>query len=104
MAEIKITDDNYQEILAQEKLVVIDVWATWCGPCQRLSPIIAQVAEEYGDKAVVGKYNAENNEELLEKYGVRNIPTILFIKNGEVLQRLTGVVNATKIKETIDQL
>ena len=104
MAELKITDDNYQEILAQEKLVVIDVWATWCGPCQRLSPIIAQVAEEYGDKAVVGKYNAENNEELLEKYGVRNIPTILFIKNGEVLQRLTGVVNATKIKETIDQL
>ncbi len=104
MAELKITDDNYQEILAQEKLVVIDVWATWCGPCQRLSPIIAQVAEEYGDKAIVGKYNAENNEELLEKYGVRNIPTILFIKNGEVLQRLTGVVNATKIKEIIDQL
>lgn len=104
MAELKITDDNYQEILAQEKLVVIDVWATWCGPCQRLSPIIAQVAEEYGDKAIVGKYNAENHEELLEKYGVRNIPTILFIKNGEVLQRLTGVVNATKIKEIIDQL
>ena len=103
MAEIKITDDNYQELLAQQKLVVIDVWATWCGPCQRLSPIIAQVAEEYSDKAIVGKYNAENNEELLERFSVRNIPTILFIKNGEVLHRLTGVVNAAKIKDIIDQ-
>ena len=103
MAEIKITDDNYHEIFSQDKLVVIDVWATWCGPCQRLAPIIAQVAEEYSDKAVVGKYNAENNEELLERFGVRNIPTILFIKNGELADRLTGAVNAAKIKEYIDK-
>lgn len=100
--EIKITDDNYSDILSQDKLVVIDIWATWCGPCQRLAPIIAQVAEEYGDQAVIGKYNAENNEELLERFGVRNIPTVLFIKNGEVLDRLTGAVNAAKIKELID--
>ncbi|MBO6099652.1 MAG: thioredoxin [Prevotella sp.] len=101
--EIKITDDNYSDILSQDRLVVIDIWATWCGPCQRLAPIIAQVAEEYGDQAVIGKYNAENNEELLERFGVRNIPTILFIKNGEVLDRLTGAVNAAKIKELIDK-
>lgn len=101
--EVKITDDNYSDILSQDKLVVIDVWATWCGPCQRLAPIIAQVAEEYGDQAVIGKYNAENNEELLERFSVRNIPTILFIKNGEVLDRLTGAVNAAKIKELIDK-
>jgi len=104
MAEIKITDDNYQEFFAQDKLVVIDVWATWCGPCQRLAPIIAQVAEEYGDKAIIGKYNAENNEELLERFGVRNIPTILFVRNGELADRLTGAVNAAKIKEYIDKL
>ena len=103
MAEIKITDDNYHEIFSQDKLVVIDVWATWCGPCQRLAPIIAQVAEEYSDKAVVGKYNAENNEELLKRFGVRNIPTILFIKKGELADRLTGAVNAAKIKEYIDK-
>ena len=101
--EVKITDDNYSDILSQDKLVVIDIWATWCGPCQRLAPIIAQVAEEYGDQAVIGKYNAENNEELLERFSVRNIPTILFIKNGEVLDRLTGAVNAAKIKELIDK-
>ena len=101
--EVKITDDNYSDILSQDKLVVIDIWATWCGPCQRLAPIIAQVAEEYGDQAVIGKYNAENNEKLLERFGVRNIPTILFIKNGEVLDRLTGAVNAAKIKELIDK-
>ena len=101
--EVKITDDNYSEILSQDKLVVIDVWATWCGPCQRLAPIIAQVAEEVGDSVVVGKYNAENNEELLERYGVRNIPTILFIRHGEVADRLTGAVNAAKIKEYINK-
>lgn len=103
MAEIKFTDDNYKDFLEQEKLVVIDVWATFCGPCQRLTPIIAQVAEEYEGKAIVGKYNAENNEELTELFDVRNIPTILFLKNGQVLDRISGVVTAAKIKQTIDK-
>lgn len=103
MAEIKFTDDNYSEYLEQDKLVVIDFWATWCGPCQRLAPIIAQVAEEYEGKAIIGKYNAENNEELLERFGVRNVPTILVIKNGEIQDRISGVVNAAKIKELIDK-
>lgn len=100
---IKFTDDNYLDYLTQDQLVVIDFWATWCGPCQRLAPILEQVANEYGDRALIGKYNAENNEELLERYSVRNIPTILFIKHGEVLDRLTGAVNAAKIKELIDK-
>lgn len=100
---MKITDDNYTEILSQDKLVVIDFWATWCGPCQRLSPIIEQVAEEYAGKAIVGKYNTENDEELVEKFGIRNIPTILFVKNGEVVDRLSGAVNKLKITDTIDK-
>lgn len=103
MAEIKFTDDNYSEYLDSDKLVVIDFWATWCGPCQRLAPILAQVAEEYGDKAIIGKYNAENNEVLLEKYGVQSIPTILFIKKGEVVDKLSGAVNKQKIIDTIDK-
>lgn len=103
MAEIKITDDNYEEFLSSDKLVVVDFWATWCGPCQRLAPIIAQVAEEYEDKAVIGKCNAENNEAVTEKYGIQSIPTILFIKNGEVVDKLTGAVNKLKIASTIDK-
>jgi thioredoxin 1 len=103
MAELKITDDNYEEILSHDGLVVIDFWATWCGPCQRLAPIIAQVAEEYEGKAVIGKYNAENNEALTERYGIRNIPTILFLKNGEIVDRLSGAVNKLKITQTIDK-
>ena len=104
MAEIKFTDDNYSEYIdQQDRLVVIDFWATWCGPCQRLAPIIAQVAEEYGDKVIIGKYNAENNEKLLERFGIRNIPTILFLKNGDEVDRLAGAVNKLKITDTIDK-
>lgn len=103
MAELKITEDNHAEVTSTDKLVVIDFWATWCGPCQRLAPIIVQVAEEYEGKAVVGKCNAENNEALTEKYGVQSIPTILFIKNGEVVDKLTGAVNKLKIASTIDK-
>ncbi len=102
--EIKFNDENYNEYINQKnKLVVIDFWASWCGPCQRLKPVIEQVAEEYTDKAFIGKYNTENNEELIEKFNIRNIPTILFIKNGEVVDRLTGAVNKTSITETIDK-
>ena len=102
--EIKFTDDNYNEYFSQERLIVIDFWATWCGPCQRLAPVIAQIAEEYEGKVFVGKYNAENNEELVERFGVRNIPTILFIKNGKAVNRISGVVNAAKIREEIGKL
>ena len=101
--EIKFTDDNYNEYFSQDRLIVIDFWATWCGPCQRLAPIIAQIADEYEGKVSVGKYNAENNEELLECFGIRNIPTILVIKGGETVERITGAVNTAKIRELIDK-
>jgi len=104
MAEIKFSDDNYSEYIDQtDKLVVIDFWATWCGPCQRLKPIIEQLAEEYDGKAFIGKYNTENNEDLIERFGISNIPTILFIKGGEVVERLTGAVNKLKITDIIDR-
>jgi thioredoxin 1 len=103
MAELKITDENYEEIIAANKVVLIDFWATWCAPCRRLAPIVAQIADEYDGKAAVGKYNVENNDVLTERLGIRNIPTLIVIKDGEVAESLTGAVNKQKISETIDK-
>lgn len=101
---IKISDDNYSQYLDQKgQLVAIDFWATWCGPCQRLTPIIEQVADEYEGRATVGKYNTEDNTELVDRFGIRSIPTVVFIKDGVEVDRLSGAVNKLKITDTIDK-
>ena len=81
----QITDANLQEVLDNEELVVIDFWAEWCGPCRMISPIVDELAEEYAGRVLIGKVNVDENDEVVEKYGIRNIPTILFIKKGEGL-------------------
>ena len=87
---LQITDATINEVLQTDKLVVIDFWAEWCGPCKMVGPIIDQISEEYKDKVVVGKLDVDNNDETTSKYGIRNIPTILFIKNGEVVDKMVG--------------
>lgn len=99
---IKFQDENIEEYFSQEKLVVIDFWATWCAHCQRLTPVIETLAEEYEGSVLIGKYNVDNEETLVEKYGIRNIPAIFFIKNGEVVDKLIGDVTKGKIKEIIE--
>lgn len=90
-----ITDQNFEtEVLKSDKLVVIDFWATWCGPCIALAPTIEALSTEYEGKVVVGKLDVDANPDTSVKYGIRNIPTILFIKNGEVVDKITG--NAPK--------
>ena len=103
MAKV-INDANIAEVLASGKPVVIDFWATWCGPCRVLGPTVEEVAEEYADKAIVAKCNVYDCEDISMKYGIRNIPTLVFIKNGEVVDRTVGVVSKQDITSRIEKL
>ncbi|MBR6638937.1 MAG: thioredoxin [Muribaculaceae bacterium] len=99
------TDQNVDEIIASGKPVVIDFWATWCGPCMRLSPIIDELAEQFGDAVVIGKYNVDEESDLSTKYRIMSIPTILFFKNGEKTDiRLAGSQSKATLEEKINEL
>ena len=86
------------------KPAVIDFYATWCGPCKRLAPIIEEVAKDYDGRAIVGKCDVEENDDLAAEFGIRNIPTILFIKNGEVVSKLVGAQSKDVLKKAIEGL
>ncbi len=101
----KFTDSNVNEVIASGKPVVIDFWATWCGPCQRIAPVIDELAEEFADQAVIGKYNVDEETELSGQYRIMSIPTILFFKNGEQVRdlRMTGATK-DQLRERIEKL
>lgn len=98
---LTITDANAKELIASGKPVVIDFWATWCGPCIKLGPVVEELAEKYGDKAVIGKINIEEETELVTEYRVRNIPTVLFFKDGELKDRSVGLVKLSDLEEKL---
>ena len=90
---IEITDSNFEELIGQsDKPAILDLWAEWCGPCRMVGPIIEEIAKEYEGRAVVGKLDVDSNPGITSKFGVRNIPTILFFKNGEVTDKQVGAV------------
>ena len=100
---IEITDATLEDVLATDKLVVVDFWAEWCGPCKMIGPIIEQIGEEYKDKVVVGKVDVDDNDEAAAKYGIRNIPTVLFIKNGEVVDKVVGAGGKSLFTDKVGQ-
>ncbi len=101
---LQITDQNFEEYKADSKPLVLDFWATWCGPCQMIAPIVDELASEYEGRVNIGKCDVDANAELPGQFGVRNIPTILFFKNGEVVKKLVGAQSKDALKAAIDEL
>ena len=99
-----ITDANFADILNTDMPVMVDFWATWCGPCRALAPVVDELAAEYEGKAVIGKCNVDECDEIPMKYGIRSIPTLLFFKNGELVDRLVGAAPKAGIAAKLDAL
>lgn len=100
---VEFTDANFEEMaLKSDKVVMVDFWAQWCGPCLALSPTVEEIANEYQGKAVVGKVNVDDCPGIAKKYGIRNIPTILFIKNGELVDKQVGKTSKTELCKKLD--
>ena len=97
-----INDSNYDELLAQGKPMVIDFWATWCGPCRKVGPTIQELADQYEGQAIIGKVNIEEDADgLVADFGIRNVPTILYIKGGEVVDKVVGAAPKSTLEETL---
>ena len=90
--------------MAEGKPMIIDFWATWCGPCQMVGPMIEELATEFDGRIIIGKVNVDENSDLPSQYGIRNIPTILFFKNGQVVNKLVGVQSKAKLQEEANKL
>lgn len=103
MAETALTKDNFEkEVTGSDKAVLIDFWATWCGPCKMIAPLIEQIAEEYSDEVKVCKVNIDDEPSLAVKFGITSIPTLLVVKNGEVVKTSVGYIPKEKIIELFE--
>src|SRR5687767_12222975 len=102
---LEFTDTNFEEVvLKSDKPVLIDFWAEWCGPCRMVGPVVEEIAKEYDGKALVGKVNVDLNPGLSARFGIRNIPTILFVKNGEIVDKSVGAVPKNMLTQKLNNL
>jgi len=89
---LEFKDNNFEnEVINSDKLVLVDFWAEWCGPCKMLTPTLEQLSSEYGDKIVVGKVNVDDNQQLASQYGIMSIPTVMIFKDGKIVEQFIGV-------------
>ena len=102
--EVEITTENFETYKNGELPLVVDLWATWCGPCKMIAPIVSELAKEYDGKIVVGKCDVEEHNDVAIEFGVRNIPTILFIKGGQVVNKMVGAQSKDVLKKAIEEL
>ncbi len=102
---LEITDANFEElVLKSDKPVMVDFWAEWCGPCRMIGPVVEEMSKEYDGKAVIGKVDVDSNPELSAKFGVRNIPTIVFVKGGEIVDKSVGAVPKSQLTAKLDAI
>lgn len=101
---MEITEQNFESVIAEGKPVVIDFWATWCGPCKRLAPVIEELAAQYAGKVIIGKCDIEENPELTEKFGIMSVPTVAFIRNGELIDSQVGVAGKPVYEQKINSM
>ena len=101
---LQITDANFEELVNSGKTMVLDFWAEWCGPCRMVSPIIDELATEYEGRVTIGKMNVDENDDVVGQFGIRNIPTVLFFKDGKMVDIVVGATAKDKFVEKIEAM
>ena len=102
--EVTITSENFETLKNGNTPLVVDFWAEWCGPCRMVSPIIDELANEYADRVNIGKMNVDENDEIVAQFGIRNIPTVLFFKEGQMVDKIVGAMPKDKFVAKIESL